>query len=343
MRAVFLDQGTMGHGDVDFSRVEAVVGELVAYQATTPEQVAERIAGADIVIVNKVKLSRAHLEAARPRLVTLVATGYDNVDVAACRDYGIVVSNVRGYGTNSVAQHAIGLLLALATRLIDYRDDVRAGTWQRSTHFCFLDHPIVELAGKTLGVAGLGNLGGRTAQLASALGMRILVAQIPGSPGAGAPLDDATLIGLGADPHALPGPDSAERRRWPLDELLPEIDALTLHCPLTPATRNMIDGVRLARMKPSAFLINTGRGGLVDEQALADALRSGVIAGAGVDVLSGEPPRDGNPLLAADIPNLIVTPHIAWGTREARQRVCDQLAENIASWVAGQPTRVVGG
>lgn len=342
MKAVFLDQGTMGHGDVDFTRVEAAVGELVSYQATAPDEVAGRIAGADIVIVNKVKLTRAHLEEARPRLVTLVATGYDNVDVAACRELGIVVNNVRGYGTDSVAQHAIGLLLALATRLIEYRDAVRANRWQQATHFCFLDYPIVELSGKTLGVVGLGNLGGRTAQLASALGMRVIVAQVPGSPAGAAPLDDATLLRLGADPASLPGPESPERRRWPLDELLPQVDALTLHCPLTPETRNMIDAARLESMRTSAFLINTGRGGLVDEAALVDALRRGVIAGAGVDVLSAEPPRAGNPLLEKDIPNLIVTPHSAWGSREARQRICDQLEENITSWAAGEPTRVVG-
>ncbi len=315
MRGVFLDRGTLDRGDLDLGEVESEVAELVCHEQTRREEVPERIRGFGIVIVNKVVLDRTVLEAARPALVAVVATGVNNVDLDACRDVGTTVVNVRGYGTDSVAQHAICLLLALATRLPDYHRDVQAGEWSRSAHFCLLDHPIVELAGKTLGVVGLGTLGKRTAELARALGMEVLVARRPGGP--------------------------AEPGRVPLDELLPRVDALTLHCPLTEATRNLVGRRELALMKTTAFLINTARGGLVDEAALAEALQAGSLGGAGIDVLSEEPPRRGNPLLDDGIPNLIVTPHSAWGSREARQRICVQLAENIRAWRGGAAVRVV--
>jgi glycerate dehydrogenase len=217
-----------------------------------------------------------------------------------------------------VVQHVFALLLALCTRWPDYQQAVREGRWQRASQFCLLDFPIRELAGKTMGIVGYGELGQGVARAAEAFGMRVLVAQRPGT--AETPED-----------------------RTPLPVLLPQVDVLSLHCPLTPATRGLIGAWELALMRRDAILINTARGGLVDEALLADALRRGALGGAAVDVLSLEPPVTGNPLLAPDIPNLIVTPHCAWGSRESRQRLVEQLAENIDGWLAGAPVRVVVG
>ena len=235
--------------------------------------------------------------------------------MAAARERGIAVANCQGYGTASVAQHAILLLLALATRLPDYQAAVRAGRWQQSTQFCLLDFPIVELEGKTLGLLGHGELGGEVARLAEAFGMRVLLGQLPGRP-----------------PRA---------DRLALDELLPQVDAISLHCPLTEQTRGMIGQRELDLMKPGAFIVNTARGGLIDEQALADTLRRGQLGGAATDVLSVEPPKNGNPLLAGDIPRLIVTPHNAWGSREARQRIVGQVTDNAAAFFRGDKLRRV--
>jgi glycerate dehydrogenase len=225
------------------------------------------------------------------------------------------VCNCQGYGTPSVAQHTLALLLALATRLCDYQRAVADGQWAKASQFCLLDFPIVELEGKTLGLLGHGELGGAVARLAEAFGMRVLSGQIPGRP--------------------------ARAERLPLDELLPQVDALTLHCPLNEHTRHMISHRELALLKPGALVVNTARGGLIDEQALADALRSGHLGGAATDVLSVEPPVNGNPLLEADVPRLIVTPHSAWGAVEARQRIVAQLSENAQAFFADAPRRVV--
>ncbi len=313
-KAVFLDLASMGDG-LDLSGVEQVVEHLVCHQRTTREQAAARMRGFPIVIVNKVVLDRETLESTRPTLICVVATGVNNIDLEACSDLGITVVNSRAYGTDSVAQHALMLMLVLNTRLMDYHAAVRAGDWQRSNQFCLLDYPIRELNGKTLGIIGYGTLGKRTAELAKAFGMKVMVAQRPG----GQPRQD----------------------RVPLQDLLPRVDVLSLHCPLTEDTRNLLGAEELARMRPGSLLINTARGGLVDEEALAESLRTGHLGGAGFDVLTEEPPRQGNPLLAPDIPNLIVTPHSAWGSREARQRILQQLVENIRAWRAGQPVRVV--
>jgi glycerate dehydrogenase len=315
MRAVFLDRDSLDRSDLDFSPAEAHVDRLEYHAQTAPAQVAERIRGFDIVIVNKVPIEREALEQARPKLICVVATGVNNIDLAACRELSTPIANCRGYGTDTVAQHTLSLMLALATGLLSYHSAVRAGAWQQSTQFCLLDYPIIELAGKTLGIVGLGTLGGRVAQLGEALSMNVLIAQRPGGP--------------------------AQADRLPLSELLPRVDVLSLHCPLTESTRNLIGAAELALMKPTAFLINTARGGLVDEQALVQALRGGRLGGAGFDVLTQEPPRAGNPLLAPDVPNLILTPHSAWGAREARQRIITQLAENIQAWRAGNPIRLV--
>ena len=315
-RAVFLDHSSLDLGDLDLAPLEQCFVELQLYPQTTPNQVIERLQGAQVAISNKVPLG-AEVFAACPelKLLLIAATGTNPIDLAAARAHGVVVSNCQGYGTPSVAQHTLMLLLALATRLPDYQQDIRASRWQQAQQFCLLDHPIVELHGKTLGLLGHGELGSAVAKLAEAFGMRVLLGQLPGRP-----------------PRA---------DRLALDELLPQIDALSLHCPLNDDTRNLIDARELRLMKPSAFLINTARGGLVNEQALADALRSGHLGGAACDVLTQEPPTAGNPLLAADIPRLIITPHSAWGSREARQRIVGQLSENAQAFFGGAPVRVV--
>lgn len=317
LHAVFLDHASLDLGDLDLDLLRAGFASLQLHAQTSPDEVSARLQGAQVAISNKVPLTAATF-AANPQLqlVLVAATGTNNVDLQAARASGVTVCNCRAYGTPSVAQHTLLLLLALATRLGDYQQAVRGGAWQQAQQFCLLDFPIMELHGKTLGLLGHGELGSAVGKLAEAFGMRVLLGQLPGRP-------------------AQPG-------RLPLDELLPQVDALSLHCPLTEQTRNLIGARELALMQPQALLINTARGGLVDEQALADALRAGHLGGAAFDVLSEEPPRHGNPLLAADIPRLIITPHNAWGSREARQRIVGQLAENAAAFAAGAPQRVVG-
>lgn len=317
-RAVFLDHTSLDLGDLDLGPLRERFDELVLHASTGPEQVAEHLKGAQVAISNKVLIDAGTFAACPDlKLVLLTATGTNNVDLAAAREHGVTVCNCQGYGTPSVAQHTLLLLLALATRLPDYQQAVHQGLWQQSKQFCLLDFPIVELEGKTLGLLGHGELGGAVAKLAQAFGMRVLPGQIPGRP--------------------------ARPDRLPLEELLPQVDALTLHCPLNENTRDMIGAHELSLMKPHAFIVNTARGGLINEQALADALRNGHLGGAASDVLSIEPPAAGNPLLAGDIPRLIITPHSAWGAKEARQRIVSQVAENARAFFAGAPVRVVSG
>ena len=313
MRVVFLDADTVG-ADADLGPLHRAVAKLEVFGRTEADQINARLAGCDAVIVNKVELGEVHF-AANPqlKLVAVIATGVNNIDLEAARRRGVKVVNVTHYGRDSVGQHCFTLILALATRLLDYVADVRAGQWSRSPMFCLMDHPIMELAGKTLGVVGYGDLGEQVARLGRAFGMHVLVAARPGQR-AGE-----------VDGHP----------RLPLSELLPKVDVLSLHCLLSDETRAMINAETLALMPSHAFLINTSRGGLIDEPALADALRQGRIAGAAVDVLSSEPPSPDNPLLAADIPNLIVTPHCAWASREARQRTVDYTADNLLRYQAG--------
>ncbi|GFM83970.1 glycerate dehydrogenase [Pseudomonas cichorii] len=315
-KAVFLDHTSLDLGDLDLGALRESFGELVLHDSTAPDQVIDRLKGAQVAISNKIVLD-ADTFAACPdlKLVLVTATGTNNVDLVSAREHGVTVCNCQGYGTPSVAQHTLLLLLALATRLPDYQKAVQQGLWQKSSQFCLLDFPIVELEGKTLGLLGHGELGGAVARLAEAFGMRVLLGQIPGRP--------------------------ARPDRLPLEELLPQIDALTLHCPLNEHTRNMIGARELQLLKPQALVVNTARGGLIDEQALADALRNGHLGGAASDVLSVEPPVAGNPLLADDIPRLIITPHSAWGAREARQRIVSQVIENAQAFFAGAPKRVV--
>lgn len=317
LHCVFLDHASLDLGDLDLAALREAAGTLTLHPTTAPTDVATRIADADVVLTNKVVLDAATLAAAsKLKLILVTATGTNNVDLDAARARGIVVSNCRDYGTPAVAQHALLLMLALRTNFLRYQQEVRAGAWQRSPIFCLMDHPVGELSGQTLGILGHGTLGRAVARLGEAFGMTVRVGQLPGRPSR---------------------PDTV-----PFDDLLATADILSLHFPLTETTRNLIDAAALARMKPTALLINTARGGLVDEAALADALRAGRLGGAGFDVLAEEPPRHGNPLLADDIPNLIVTPHNAWASREARQRLIDQSAENLVAWQAGAPRRVVG-
>lgn len=315
-RAVFLDHPSLDLGDLDLAPLRNCFSDLQLFARTTPEQVIERLKGATVAITNKIVID-AQAMAASPelKLILISATGTNNVDLAAARSHGITVCNCQGYGTPSVAQHTIMLLLNLATRLADYQKAVGEGRWQQASQFCLLDYPIVELEGKTLGLLGHGELGSAVGRLAEAFGMRVLLGQIPGRP---------------------TRPD-----RLPLEQLLPQVDALTLHCPLNEHTRNFIGARELAQLKPGAFVVNTARGGLIDEQALAEALRKGHLGGAATDVLSVEPPAQGNPLLAGDIPRLIVTPHNAWGSREARQRIVGQMSENAQGFFSGTARRVV--
>lgn len=317
MLGVLLDQGSLRPQELDMSGLRATLPEWRFYENTAPAEVKDRISDADVVVTNKVLVDdRAMAAAGRLKLICVAATGTNNVDLEAAARRGISVCNVRRYATPSVTQHVFALLLALTTRLPEYHDAVRAGRWQRSTHFCLLDFPITELAGKELGIVGYGELGSSVAAVARAFGMGVQVAARPGM-------------------RAVP-PD-----RVPLDALLGQVDVLSLHCPLTDETRGLIGEAELASMRAQALLINTARGGIVDEAALARALRERRIAGAGVDVLSLEPPRAGNPLLAGDIPGLIVTPHTAWASREARQRLIDGLRDNITAFLADQPQNVV--
>ncbi len=316
MLGVFLDIDSLDRGDLDLSGLKAVLPEWRFFGHSRPEEVTGRLASAQVAVSNKVPLDAAHFQALGDlRLVCVSATGTDNIDVAGAAARGIRVCNVRGYASPSVTQHVFCLLLALVTRLPEYMRAVRGGRWQGSRDFCLLDYPISELAGKTLGIVGYGELGRSVAKVAQAFGMHVLIAARPGSP-------------------EMEG-------RVALPDLLPQVDVLTLHCPLAGNTRGLIGAAELAAMKPGALLINTARGGIVDEHALAHALKSGHLGGAGVDVLAVEPPGEDSPLLARDIPNLIVTPHIAWASREARQRLVDEVALNIRAWASGEPRNLV--
>lgn len=319
MKGVFLDFDTISvEDDIDMSPVSELPGISWQYfGATGPDEVQARIEGCELVVTNKVVLDAGILAraAGQLKLIVIAATGTNNVDLDAAARHGITVCNVRGYGTPSVVQHVYALILALTTQLPRYIDAVDAGRWQRNPHFCILDYPIRELNGLNLGIVGYGTLGRGVAEVAPAFGMNVLVAQRPGG--------------------------EAREGRLPLDELLPQVDVLSLHCPLTEATRDLIGRRELQAMKNDALLINTARGGIVNERDLVEALRANEIGAAGFDVLTREPPVDGNVLLDADLPNLIVTPHIAWASRESRQRVVDIVAGNIEAYLAGSPVNVV--
>ncbi|MCG8433228.1 MAG: 2-hydroxyacid dehydrogenase [Gammaproteobacteria bacterium] len=317
MRGVFLDFDTVSNKDIDADALQASLDELILHGVTPPDQLAGRIADADVVLTNKIRMDAAAINAANQlKLICLAATGFNNVDVEAAKARGVAVANIREYCTDSVAQHVIALILQLTIHTDGYRELLKSGAWRNSPQFTLLNYPVRELRGKVLGIVGYGELGKGVARLAEAFGMQILIAQRPGG--------------------------EAAQGRLPLKDLLPKVDVLSLHCPLNEHTKGLLGASEFQLMKPDAILINTARGAIVDEQALADALRKGRISGAGIDVLSEEPPVNGNPLLDNDIPNLIVTPHIAWAAREARQRAVDEMALNIKAFRAGeQRNRIV--
>jgi glycerate dehydrogenase len=320
MQAAFLDYDTLGPGDVDPAPLQRLLPGIVLHPGTRRDEIDARLAHADIVMINKVRLDATALgRAPRLKLVCLAATGTDNVDVAAARELGIAVANIRDYCVPSVTQHVFALVLALTQRLREHDALVASGAWSRSDSFCLLDHPFHELAGRTLGIVGLGSLGRGVARVARAFGMEVLAARRP--------------YGATGAQHAAPAEDGV--RRVALVELLARSHVVSLHCPLTEETRGVIDATALARMRPDALLVNTARGGLVDPGALLDALRRGTIAGAGIDVLEREPPPADHPLLTARLPNLIVTPHVAWAARESRQRVVEEIALNVAAFLSG--------
>ena len=316
-RIVFLEQESI----IAQLRQPAFAHEWVSYPKTTPAQVVERLRGATIAIINKAPLSAAAVDALPDlKMVAVAATGTNVIDLDACRARGIVVSNVRGYAEHTVPEHVMALLLALSRNLVAWRETLQAGAWQKSDQFCLFDHPIRDLHGATLGLLGSGSLGNGVARLAEAFGMRVLRAERKG----------ATRVRPGYTAFAT---------------VLAEADAISLHCPLTVETQGLIGVAELRAMKSSALLINTARGGIVDEAALIQALQEGWIAGAGFDVLTAEPPPLGHPLLAPELlalPNFLLTPHVAWASRPAMQTLADQLIDNIEAFVAGKPqNRVV--
>lgn len=318
---VVLDGYTLNPGDLSWRAFEEL-GDLRVYDRTPPSEVVRRAHGAAALLTNKTVLTaQALAQLPEVRYVGVLATGYNVVDLAAARQRGIVVTNVPGYSTDFVAQHVFALLLELTNAVGAHDRAVHEGQWARCRDFTFMLGRLVELAGKTLGIVGLGAIGQRVAQIGNSFGMKVIAAQ--------------RTTGNG------PGPQEAGPHvpRLPMDELFMAADVLTLHCPLTEQTRHLVSEQRLALMRPTAFLINTGRGGLVDEAALAAALRAGRLAGAAVDVLSTEPPPPDNPLLSA--PRCIITPHIAWRSMEARQRLMDQAAANLQNFLAGRPVNVI--
>jgi glycerate dehydrogenase len=309
MRAVFLDFATASSGDLDVTRLRRSLPELELFEVTRAEQIGERIRGAAIVLVNKLALDAAAMQQNPAlKLIVLAATGTNNVDLEAAKRLGIGVCNIRDYCTPSVVQHVFAVLLSLTHGLREYERLARE-EWASSPQFTLLRQPIRELTGRVLGIVGYGVLGRAVGHTAAAFGMQVEIANRPGG--------------------------ERQAGRFDLHELLPRADVLSLHCPLTPATAGLIGARELALMKPDAILINTARGALIDVEALAQALRHKRIGGAAIDVLPQEPPRDGSPLLAADIPNLILTPHTAWAARESRQRALDEMAANIEDFLQG--------
>ena len=313
VRMVFLDRASI----VANVRRPRAATDYLEYPSSAGLEVRERLEGATVAITNKVPLREALLRQLPDlKLIAVAATGYDVVDVGYCREHGVAVANIRNYAGHTVPEHAFALILALRRNLVAYRDDVARGVWNRCEQFCFFDHPIRDLHGAQLGIIGEGVLGRAVAAIGAAFGMRATFRDHPDRVG-------------------------EDLEYQPLPRLLAESDVLSLHCPLLPSTRNLIGAAELRAMKPTALLINTARGGLVDERALVRALQEGWIAGAGIDVLTTEPPREGNPLLELHLPNLIVTPHIAWASLGAMQFLADQLIDNIDAWSRGTPQNLV--
>jgi glycerate dehydrogenase len=312
-RVVFLDRDSLKAK----VRKPSCATEYVEYAKTPVEEIVPRLKNATVAIVNKVPMRAQMLEQLpHLKMIAVAATGYDVVDVGYCKEHGIAVANIRNYAIHTVPEHAFALILALRRNLLAYRQDVENGVWNKSDQFCFFTHDIGDLYGSTLGIIGEGAIGQATAAIGRAFGMRVLFADHP----------PPKVEGVTFTPH---------------EQVLAESDVISLHCPLMPSTRNLINIDAFRRMKRNALLINTARGGLVDEAALIQALDEGLIAGAGFDVLTVEPPRNGHPLLDVRRPNFILTPHIAWASDGAMQFLADQLIDNIELWCAGKPQHLV--
>jgi glycerate dehydrogenase len=312
-KVVFLDRASLKAK----VRKPRSASEYVEYQKTSVDEIVPRLKGAAVAIVNKVPMREATLaQLPELKMIAVAATGYDVIDIAYCKSHGIAVANIRNYAVHTVPEHAFMLILALRRNLLAYRQDVENGVWNKSDQFCFFTHDIGDLHGSTLGIVGEGAIGQATAAIGRAFGMRVLFAD-----------------------HAPPKMEGVTFT--PHEQVLTESDVISLHCPLMPATRNLIDLAAFRKMKRTALLINTARGGLVDEAALIQALDQGLIAGAGFDVLTVEPPKDGHPLLDIRRPNFILTPHIAWASDGAMQFLADQLIDNIDLWAAGKPQHLV--
>jgi glycerate dehydrogenase len=312
-KVVFLDRASLKAK----VRKPAQAESYVEHAKTSVDELLTKLQGATVAITNKVPLRGEVLKQLPDlKMIAVAATGYDVIDVPYCRERGIAVANIRNYAVHTVPEHAFALILALRRNLIAYRADVEAGVWQKSDQFCFFTHDIGDLHGSTLGIIGEGAIGQGTAAIARGFGMKVLFAD--------------------HEPPKMPGVEFA-----PLDQVLAESDVISLHCPLTPATRNVIGIEQMRKMKRNALLINTSRGGLVDEAALIQALEEGLIAGAGFDVITSEPPTNGHPLLDVRLHNFILTPHVAWASDNAMQFLSDQLIDNIDKWAAGSPQHLV--
>lgn len=316
MKIVILDGYTLNPGDLDWAPLRAL-GELIIYDRSASDEIVERAKDADIVLVNKVILNENTItQLPKLRYVGVMATGYNNVDVATAKARGITVTNVKAYGPASVAQHTFGLLLALTNHLELHSQSVFNGDWVASPDFCYWKTPLTELAGKTMGLIGLGDIGSHVARIAQAF--------------------DMNVIAFRKNPAQT---KDSNIEMVSLEDVLRKSDVISLHCPLTDETRELINRDRLSWMKSNALLLNTGRGPLINEEDLAEALKNNVIAGAGLDVLSSEPPAADNPLLSA--PNCIITPHIAWASFEARKRLLQMVADNLKAFESGEPISVV--
>lgn len=316
MNIVILDGYTLNPGDQDWSPIHAL-GNVTIYDRSAPDQIVERARDADAVLVNKVVLNETILsQLPKLRYIGVCATGYNNIDTVSTEKHGIIVTNVKAYGPASVAQHTFALLLALVNHIELHSQSVANGDWSASADFCYWKTPLVELAGKTMGLVGLGDIGSQVAQIALAFGMKV--------------------IAYRKNPEQTQNPDIT---MVCLEELFRQSDVVSLHCPLTPDTKHLINNERLSWMKPTSFLLNTGRGPLIQEKDLAEALKNKTIAGAGLDVLSSEPPTADNPLLSA--PNCVITPHIAWASFEARKRLLQMVADNLGAFIGGTPTNIV--
>jgi glycerate dehydrogenase len=318
MEGVILDFDSVGPADLDLTKLYDLPVKWTIYPNCLPSQVAERITTADIALINKAPILAPQIKSASQlKLISIFATGTNIIDLDAAREKNIVVSNAVGYGTGSVVQHVWSLILALTTNLDGYRKAAMDGSWEESDFFCVMDFSVRELQGKVLGIVGAGELGSGVAKIAEAFGMQVIFATLPGRS------------------------HSPQPNRIPFKDLLARADIVSLHCPLTKETSGLIGTEELALMKKSAILVNTARGALVDEKALKEALQARIIAGAATDVLSVEPPVGGNVLLDERIPNLIVTPHVAWIARESRQRLIDQVAGNVKAFLDGKPQNQV--